>query len=64
MRQDGGAVILIPIGQKQGHTAGRHHLPDLMAHALGHRQGTLTHVDRPQSLALRVYRWPYPMGRP
>ena len=63
MRQQGGRILLEPIGEEQRHAARRQHLDDLMHHALGHGERAVTDVDRQQQLAHRVERSPDPLGR-
>jgi hypothetical protein len=58
------AYSLKPVGQEEGHTAGRQHLDDLVDHALRHGQRAVTDVDRQQQLRDRIDRRPHPMWGP
>src|SRR5712691_7176592 len=45
MRQQGGRILLEPIGEEQRHAAPRQHLDDLVDHALRQRQRAAADVD-------------------
>jgi hypothetical protein len=62
MAQDSEEVILVAIGQQQGHTGRRQLLGHLMHHALRHGQRTLADIDRQPQLALRIDARLYPMA--
>ena len=63
-RQHRRQILPKTIGEQQRDTVGGYDLRDVVAHALGHRQGALADIERQQHLALRGHRHPDPLGRP